>query len=493
MRRDSLSRTIAGGCLGLAFGVIAFGSDEGLRPKAEYPALAPDGTRLAYVSNVGGKRNLWISDANGANAEPLLTWPSDNTEPAWAPDGTRIVFSSNRDSSRHNIWIVDADGGNPIQLTSDDAEHQHPRFSPQGTSILYLSNSSGKNELWLMRSDGSQQRAVGLIGIRVSDPAWSPDGQAIVYVGCRRGGACNLFRINADGSGGRQITGGNFQDWNPDWGAPGILFASDRSSTQGLWMVQPDGSGLQPVTTPEGAADLDPRWGAGTMFVFSRSGQSAGDAAADIWSASSVGASPQRITRLVVDATPPVIVPSIAGTPGGGAWYVSDVTITWQIADPESGIASATGCDPVTLSNDTSGVPITCSATNGAGLTASVTVTIRVDRTPPVITGMPPAGCTLWAPNHEMRQIASAVASDALSGVSQFEVVGSSSQPQDPNDPDIVIAGDGIGPRTVSVRAARLGGDPAGRIYTIVATASDVAGNRSSATGICVVPHDQRP
>ncbi len=392
MRRDRFFATIACGALGLALSLTAFGSDEGLRPKAEYPALAPDGTRLAYVSNVGGNRNLWISDGDGANAEPLLSWPSDNTEPAWAPDGRRIVFSSNRDSSRHNIWIIDADGGNPIQLTSDDAEHHQPRYSPQGTSILYLSNSSGKNELWLMRPDGSQQRAVGLIGIRVSDPAWSPDGRAIVYVGCRRGGACNLFRIDADGSGGQQITSGNFQDWNPDWGGPGILFASDRGNTQGLWIVQSNGSGLQQVTAPEGAADLDPRWGSGTTFVFSRSGRSAVDAASDIWSASSVGAPPQRITRLVVDTTPPLIVPGVAGTAGGDAWYVGDVTVTWQVADPESGIASATGCDPVTLSNDTSGVAITCSAKNGAGLTGSVTVTIKVDRTPPAITGMPQVG-----------------------------------------------------------------------------------------------------
>jgi len=97
------------------------------------------------------------------------------------------------------------------------------------------------------------------------------------------------------------------------------------------------------------------------------------------------------------------------------------------------------------------------------------------------------------APNHEIRHIASAIASDALSGVSQFDVVGTSSELQNPNDPDVVITGDGTGPRTVSVRAERVGRDPAGRIYRIVATARDVAGNSSAATSICIVPHDQRP
>ncbi|MFY9557377.1 MAG: hypothetical protein WAV20_24845 [Blastocatellia bacterium] len=112
---------------------------------------------------------------------------------------------------------MESDGSNAQQLTFDDAEHDQPRYSPNGLSILYLSNSTGKRELWIMNPDGSGQRSIALISTRISDPGWSPDGGQIVYVGCRGGGTCNLFRINANGSGGTQITNGDFQDWNPDW------------------------------------------------------------------------------------------------------------------------------------------------------------------------------------------------------------------------------------------------------------------------------------
>jgi uncharacterized protein YfaS (alpha-2-macroglobulin family) len=48
------------------------------------------------------------------------------------------------------------------------------------------------------------------------------------------------------------------------------------------------------------------------------------------------------------DTTPPVIQPIISGTPGNDDWYISDVTVSWNVSDPESGIASSTGCDTVT-------------------------------------------------------------------------------------------------------------------------------------------------
>ena len=281
---------------------------EEARPGAAYPAISPDGSKLVFVSDVGGSRDLWIADAGGTNAALLTAWPdSDEKDPAWAGDGSTIVFSSNHGATRHNIWVIDADGLNALQLTSDDAEHEHPRYSPDGSSILYLSNSTGKKELWVMNSDGTNQGPIALVGFLVSDPGWSPNGETIVYVGCSRGGPCNLFRIKNDGSGGGQITFGDFQDWNPDWGLLGIIFASDREDSQGLWMVQPDGSGLQQVTAPDGLADLDPRWGPGGSFVFSRSGKNIEDAASDIWFSPSLDTPPEQVTRT---NTPSACVPS---------------------------------------------------------------------------------------------------------------------------------------------------------------------------------------
>ena len=102
-----------------------------------------------------------------------------------------------------------------------------------------------------------------------------------------------------------------------------------------------------------------------------------------------VNCQPQIATQaltIVVDSTPPVIAPTITGKLGLNGWYVSNVTVTWSVADPESGIASSTGCSSTSIIADTAGFALTCSATNGAGLSSSNVVTIMRDATPPTIT-----------------------------------------------------------------------------------------------------------
>jgi hypothetical protein len=195
----------------------------------------------------------------------------------------------------------------------------------------------------------------------------------------------------------------------------------------------------------------------------------------------------------IVDVTAPVTTPQIAGTLGNNGWYRSAVTVNWSVSDSESGIASSTGCAPTNLTADTAGVTITYSATNGVGLSASVPITIKLDKTLPVISGMPAPECSLWPANHKLVQVASITAIDALSGLvpGSLQVSVTSNEPSsDPNDPEFVITPDGSGGFTVQLQADRSGSGN-GRIYTLNTTTMDMAGNSAAATATCTVPHDQ--
>jgi hypothetical protein len=87
------------------------------------------------------------------------------------------------------------------------------------------------------------------------------------------------------------------------------------------------------------------------------------------------------------DTTPPVIVPTVSPTPGVGGWITTaPVTVSWSVTDPESGITSSSGCGTATLSAETAGTTFTCSAVDGAGLTSSASVVVKIDLTPPVVT-----------------------------------------------------------------------------------------------------------
>jgi hypothetical protein len=201
---------------------------------------------------------------------------------------------------------------------------------------------------------------------------------------------------------------------------------------------------------------------------------------------------PEAITKIIADTTPPVITPQITGTVGSNGWYRSAVTVSWSVTDPESGIASSTGCTPTTFTADTLGVTLNCSAKNGAGLSSSVPVSIKIDKTAPVISGMPAAGCSLWPPNHKLVQVATVTAADAVSGLASgtFKVSGTSNEPSDPKDPAIVITPTGTVGYVVQLLADRLGNGN-GRLHTITAKANDLAGNTATVTGTCIVLHDQ--
>jgi alpha-tubulin suppressor-like RCC1 family protein len=98
------------------------------------------------------------------------------------------------------------------------------------------------------------------------------------------------------------------------------------------------------------------------------------------------------------DNTPPVITPSITGTLGTNGWYTSNVTVSWTVVDDESSVSSQTGCEETTISADTNGQTLTCTATSAGG-TDSRSVTIRRDATPPGInlaSRLPAANSNGW-------------------------------------------------------------------------------------------------
>jgi hypothetical protein len=86
------------------------------------------------------------------------------------------------------------------------------------------------------------------------------------------------------------------------------------------------------------------------------------------------------------DTTPPEITADVQGTLGDNEWYTSDVSVHWNIRDGESTVTSTSGCDDVTISQDTdsTGRTITCEATSTGG-TASESVTIKRDATAPTV------------------------------------------------------------------------------------------------------------
>jgi TolB protein len=149
----------------------------------DYPALAPEGKALAYVSSLATvlpgfgsalTQQLWIASLRNGKPSQLLVGSVGETRPAWSPDGNRIAFSSARRGSP-DIWLVRPDGQELTQLTNAPTAETSPAWSPDGREIAYVSTASGRMQLMLLDVNTHASRALSPFGsdaVEVNDPCW---------------------------------------------------------------------------------------------------------------------------------------------------------------------------------------------------------------------------------------------------------------------------------------------------------------------------------
>jgi Tol biopolymer transport system component/imidazolonepropionase-like amidohydrolase len=152
---------------------------------ARYFLLAPAFLLLLVASgamaqqNPGADQHWDVTKPRGETriidfSTDVGTWMSVDV----SPDGSFIVF----DLLGH-IYRIDSTGGEAVSLTQDSgiAMNYHPVISPDGREIAFVSDRQGQDNLWVMRADGSSPEPVWIdLRTRVVEPAWMPDGKAVV-------------------------------------------------------------------------------------------------------------------------------------------------------------------------------------------------------------------------------------------------------------------------------------------------------------------------
>ena len=251
-------------------------------PAAEAtPVWSPDATRIAYAVRADGGTDVEIMfrAADGTGGATQMT---DNafpdTDPAWSPplpgwpDGLIAFESARTGDSDRNIYVMDSGGGAVANVTPPRDYHgvpyqghdDAPSWSPDGRIAFthtFLPNAGGLPAIWTVAADGSGLSRISTDPtLSASEPAWSPDGQHVAYVGTA-GTDRNIAVMAADGTGSVQVDTSTSHDIAPDW-------QEDSVDPQTTISAGPSGSAVATSATVEFTSD-EP----GSTFECSLDGQ----------------------------------------------------------------------------------------------------------------------------------------------------------------------------------------------------------------------------
>ena len=168
------------------------------------PVVSPDGRHIAFGSNRGGTRDLFVIATDGTGEVQLTHTPEPEGAVQWPSDGKQIMFSIlNNDTSR--IFAIDPDGKNQREIGS--VPGRAPMLSPDGKRLIYMGGTWTATRLMVSDMDGSNARQITDGSSIAWNNHWSPDGKRIAFTG-RDNPQSELavFVMNADGSSRRQVS-----------------------------------------------------------------------------------------------------------------------------------------------------------------------------------------------------------------------------------------------------------------------------------------------
>ncbi|MFN7950434.1 MAG: CHAT domain-containing protein [bacterium] len=218
------------------------------------PQPSPDGRQLLYVSERDGQKDLFVKPLGGGvgrGSIQVTFHAADDGDPCWSPDGERIGFSSQREDPDGDIYVVRLPpvpglaelvgeravwqrAGMLTRLTDGMTADRQPAWSPDGDSIVYTSrwkNESLEN-LWILDPTKPAWRW-RLTWAGGHDAVWTPDGQWVIYAAARGSDPADtdLWAIRPSDGAERQLTSGPALDASPAVSADGLHVVYARFAT----------------------------------------------------------------------------------------------------------------------------------------------------------------------------------------------------------------------------------------------------------------------
>jgi TolB protein len=165
-------------------------------------------TKIAYVTATQVKQGieyqLLVADADGKNAQALVTSKQPLLSPTWSPKGDKLAYVS-FEKGNSAIYMQDLSTGGRELMSSYKGINSGPAFSPDGKQLALTLSKSGNAEVYLMDIYSKKLRKISDSWAIDTEVTWSPDGKSVVFTS-DRGGKPNLYQVDLSTLEAKRIT-----------------------------------------------------------------------------------------------------------------------------------------------------------------------------------------------------------------------------------------------------------------------------------------------
>jgi len=178
------------------------------------PRLSPDGRRLAYTGYQSGYADVYEIDLGSGSRRRIMKYPGTNSGATYSPDSSRFAVTLSKDGNPE-LYVTSSSGDSPRRLTMTPGVESSPTWSPDGSELIYSSDTGGSPMLYRISASGGSPSSIRTGYGYNTEPNWSPDGKRLAFT-VREGGSFQVAMVEFGGGGVRLLREGQNPVWGPD-------------------------------------------------------------------------------------------------------------------------------------------------------------------------------------------------------------------------------------------------------------------------------------
>ncbi len=227
-------------------------------------------TRITYVNKENGRYSLQVADADGFNAQTVVSSKEPLISPSWSPDGTKLAYVS-FEKKKPVIFVQSLLSGQRIVLANFKGNNSAPSWSPDGTKLAIVLTYSANSQIYVINADGTGLQQVSFSNGIDTEPEWSPDGSSI-YFTSNRGGGPQIYRMPASGGDAKRVTFEGAYNVSPHLSTDGKLLTFIKQTPSGFKVALQDLATGQVQTLSDTTQDESPSFAPnGRMILYATS------------------------------------------------------------------------------------------------------------------------------------------------------------------------------------------------------------------------------